>query len=106
MDEAEYALVAARGDLRRSGRLQLEAEAGPPPRQHRAPLDAAALHREAQALLPALEVEVDDVAQGAAVDGEDPVAGEKTGPGGRRAGGHGGHHDARRFLRGPAGHVM
>ena len=104
VDEAEDALVGAGRDLGRARGLELEPElraAAAEPRGARPPV---ALDREAQVLLARVEVEVDHVAQGRAVDREDAVPGTQARPGRGRPRRHRGHHDALCGLGRPAGH--
>ena len=105
VDEAEHALVGAGVDLARARRFELEAEVGPRAAKERAPPPAPALHGESQLLVPGVEVKIDDVAEGFAIDGHDPVAGLKPGAGRRRPLLDGGHHHARRGRASAGGHA-
>ncbi len=80
VDEAEDALIGAGRDLRGPGRLELEAEPGGAALEHEAALPPVSLDRETEALLSAVELEVDAVTQRMAVDGQDSVAGAQLAP--------------------------
>src|SRR5262249_29257880 len=92
VDEAEHALVAARVDLPRPRRLELEAQVGPRPPEQRRALPSVALQGKPELLLARMEVEIDDVAESLAVDGHDAVTGAEGGASGGRALPHRGHH--------------
>ena len=84
MDEAEHALVGARRDLGRRGRLALEAEVPPPlALEDDRARTAAPIDVDREMLLAGLHVEVDEVAQLLPVHPEEPVARTQPGPRGQ-----------------------
>jgi hypothetical protein len=94
MDEAEDAGVRARGDLAGTRRHQVDAEPGSRALELERPPASVAGHRQPQAPLGGVELEVDGVAQRVAVDAQDHVARAQPGAPRRRAGTDGCHHHA------------
>src|SRR5262249_61605557 len=80
VDEAEHALVRARGDVVRTRRRELEPEPRPAPREPHRSGHAVALDGQLEPLVAAVKLEVDRVAQRLTVDRDDPVAGSEPRP--------------------------
>ena len=105
MDEAEDALVRARGDLAGAWRLQLQSQVPARALDPRMARAAVTLDLEAQPRLPRVIVEVDGVAKRRAVDGDDAIARAQTRTRRRAPGAHGGDEDALDLARSAAGHA-
>ena len=105
MDEAEDALVRARGDLAGTRRLQLQSQVPARPLDPRMARAAVTLDLEAQPGLARVIVEVDGVAKRRTVDGDDAIARAQTRPRRCASGAHGGDEDACGLARSAAGHA-